>query len=75
MNEERRIMVEEVDAVAPPPKARVDDAAPPRETFERTGFTGTLDAEGDSFAKLLAALSPGIGEEIEHVTLRVSAEE
>jgi len=33
MNEERKIMVEEVDAVTPPPKARVEDAA--RETFER----------------------------------------
>jgi FeS assembly SUF system protein len=32
MNEERRIEVEEVDAVAAPPRARVDDA---RETFER----------------------------------------
>lgn len=32
MNEERRIEVEQVDAVAAPPRARVDDA---RETFER----------------------------------------
>lgn len=32
MNEERRIEVEEVDAVAAPPRARVEDA---RETFER----------------------------------------
>ncbi len=32
MNEERRISVEEVDAVEAPPKARVDGA---RETFER----------------------------------------
>jgi FeS assembly SUF system protein len=32
MNEERRIEVEEVDAVAPPPRARVEDA---RESFER----------------------------------------
>ena len=32
MNEERRIEVEEVDAVVPPPRARVEDA---RETFER----------------------------------------
>lgn len=34
MNEERRIVVEEVDAVAPPPKARVDqaDAAQPADT-------------------------------------------
>ena len=32
MNEERKIEVEEVDGVATPPKARVEDA---RETFER----------------------------------------
>jgi FeS assembly SUF system protein len=32
VNEERRIEVEEVDGVTPPPKARVSDAA---ETFER----------------------------------------
>ncbi len=32
MNEERRIEIEEVDGVAPPPKARVEDA---RDTFER----------------------------------------
>lgn len=32
MNEERRIKVEQVDAVAAPPRARVEDA---RETFER----------------------------------------
>ncbi len=32
MNEERRIEVEEVEAVAAPPRARVEDA---RETFER----------------------------------------
>ena len=35
MNDERRIAVEEVDAVAPPPKARVDEADAPRATFER----------------------------------------
>lgn len=35
MNEERKIQVEQVDAVTPPPKARVDDPASPRETFER----------------------------------------
>ncbi|MGC6399840.1 SUF system Fe-S cluster assembly protein [Sphingomonas sp. FW199] len=37
MNEERPIAIEEVDAVATPPKARVDDAAveSPRDTFER----------------------------------------
>jgi FeS assembly SUF system protein len=33
MNEQSRIRVEEVDGVAPPPKARVDEA--PRETMER----------------------------------------
>ena len=45
MNEERKIAIEEVEAVAPPPKARVDDAAAGdvREVYERkrdylTGF-------------------------------------
>jgi FeS assembly SUF system protein len=33
MNEQSRIRVEEVDGVAPPPKARVEEA--PRETMER----------------------------------------
>jgi FeS assembly SUF system protein len=31
MNEERRIVVEEVDAVEPPPKARVEDVVEPAE--------------------------------------------
>ena len=38
MNQERRIEIEEVSGVAPPPKARVEDAIEgeaPRETFER----------------------------------------
>jgi FeS assembly SUF system protein len=35
MNEERRIAVEEVDAVAAPPKARVGDMRDDREVFER----------------------------------------
>ena len=34
MNEQRKIEVEEVDAVTPPPKARVDTETP-AETFER----------------------------------------
>jgi FeS assembly SUF system protein len=34
MNEERRIEIEEVEGVAPPPRARVSDASP-AETFER----------------------------------------
>src|SRR3546814_463372 len=33
MNEERTIRVEEVDSVAPPPKARVEDAEPAPETM------------------------------------------
>jgi FeS assembly SUF system protein len=37
MNEERKIEVEEVDAVAPPPKARVESAG---ETFEPKGGAG-----------------------------------
>lgn len=35
MNDEGRIKVEQVDAVAPPPRARVEDAESPRDTFER----------------------------------------
>jgi FeS assembly SUF system protein len=35
VNEERKIEVEEVDGVAPPPKARVSDAAGPASSFER----------------------------------------
>ncbi|WP_109808514.1 SUF system Fe-S cluster assembly protein [Sphingosinithalassobacter portus] len=37
MDEDRKIVTEEVEAVAPPPRARVDDAADAsaRETFER----------------------------------------
>ena len=35
MNQERKIEVEEVSGAAKPPKARVDDAEAPRETFER----------------------------------------
>lgn len=35
MSEERKIEVEEVDAVASPPRARVDDAEAPAEAFER----------------------------------------
>jgi FeS assembly SUF system protein len=35
MNEERKIMVEQVDAVAAPPKARVDETSDVRESFER----------------------------------------
>jgi len=47
MNEERKIEVEEVDAVAPPPKARVESAG---ETFERkrdylAGFLAEQPAE------------------------------
>ncbi|HEX8302780.1 SUF system Fe-S cluster assembly protein [Sphingomonas sp.] len=35
MNEERKFEVEQVDAVAPPPKVRVDDDRDVREGFER----------------------------------------
>ena len=35
MNEQRKIEVEEVDAVPTPPRASVDDAETPRESFER----------------------------------------
>jgi FeS assembly SUF system protein len=50
MNEERRIVVEEVSAVPSPPKARVDEAT--RDTFERKrdyleGFLAQKPAEAD----------------------------
>ena len=47
MNEQRRIETEEVEGVAPPPKARVEDAEAPRETFERKRdyLAGFLAAE------------------------------
>ena len=35
MNEQRKIEVEEVESVAKPPRASVDDAETPREGFER----------------------------------------
>ena len=35
MNQERKIEIEEVSEAPKPPKARVEDAEPPRETFER----------------------------------------
>lgn len=35
MNEERKIVVEEVEAVSAPPRARVDDAESPAEKLER----------------------------------------
>ncbi|ODU21781.1 MAG: SUF system Fe-S cluster assembly protein [Sphingomonas sp. SCN 67-18] len=68
MNEERKIMVEEVDAVPPPPRARVEDAEPARETFERKrdyldGFlkqkpaeTGAGEPGGDLYEAVIAAL-------------------
>lgn len=49
MNQERKIEIEEVDSVAPPPKARVQ-VETPAETFERkrdylTGFLAEKPAE------------------------------
>jgi FeS assembly SUF system protein len=49
MNEQRRIEIEEVDGVAPPPRARVE-VETPAETFERkrdylTGFLSEKPAE------------------------------
>ena len=68
MNEERRIEVEEVSEAPAPPKARVDDAEPPRETFERKrdyleGFLGQKAPErapvepgGDLYEQVIEAL-------------------
>jgi FeS assembly SUF system protein len=65
VNEQTKIEVEEVDAVAAPPKARVDDV---RETFERKrdyldGFLKAKPAElpagepgGDVYDAIIAAL-------------------
>ena len=59
MNEEHRIMVEEVDAVAPPPKARVDltpePAAPERQRDYLTGFLSQKPA-GDAVGEPGGAL-------------------
>jgi len=67
MNEERKISIEEVDSVAPPPRARVD-AETPAETFERkrdylAGFLAEQPAEapahgegGDLQARIVEAL-------------------
>jgi FeS assembly SUF system protein len=68
MNEERRIEVEEVEGVAPPARARVEDAEAPRETFERKrdyleGFLahkpeepGTAAPAADLYEGVIAAL-------------------
>lgn len=69
MNEERKIMTEEVDAVAPPPKARVEDAGESAaDKLERKrdyleGFLSQQPAEappgepgGDVYEGVIAAL-------------------
>ena len=68
MGEERKIAVEEVEAVAPPPKARVEDAEPARDTFERkrdylAGFLsqkpepqGAAEPGGDLYEAVIEAL-------------------
>jgi FeS assembly SUF system protein len=65
VNEERKIEIEEVDAVAPPPRARVEDAA---QTFERKrdyleGFLaratpepGPVEPGGDLYEAVVEAL-------------------
>ena len=66
MNEQRKIEVEAVDGVSPPPRARVEDA--PRETFERKrdyleGFLSQKPADpsaaepgGDTYEAIIDAL-------------------
>jgi FeS assembly SUF system protein len=68
MNEEQKIMVEEVDSVPAPPKARVADAETPAEKLERKkdyleGFLAQKPAspapgepEGDLYEAVIAAL-------------------
>jgi FeS assembly SUF system protein len=47
MNEQRKVMVEEVDAVAPPPRARVEDAGAeaPRQRDYLDGFLAQKPAD------------------------------
>jgi FeS assembly SUF system protein len=67
MNEERRIMVEEVDAVEAPPKARVEDAAAPAER-RRDYLSGFLaqkpagDAAGEPGGALYEAVIDALKE-------------
>ena len=68
MSEEQKIMVEEVDSVPAPPKARVEDAESPAEKLERKkdyleGFLAQKpaapaagDPEGDLYEAVIAAL-------------------
>jgi FeS assembly SUF system protein len=68
MSEEQKIMVEEVDSVPAPPKARVEDAESPAEKLERKkdyleGFLAQKpatpaagDPEGDLYEAVVAAL-------------------
>ncbi|MBK5264486.1 MAG: SUF system Fe-S cluster assembly protein [Alphaproteobacteria bacterium] len=68
MHEERKIAVEEVDGVTPPPKARVEETGSARETMERKrdyldGFlkqqpveTATGEPGGDIYNDVIAAL-------------------
>ena len=68
MSEEQKIMVEEVDSVPAPPKARVEDAETPAEKLERKkdyleGFLAQKPAspapgepEGDLYEAVIAAL-------------------
>ena len=68
MSEEQKIMVEEVDSVPAPPKARVEDAESPAEKLERKkdyleGFLAQKPAspapgelEGDLYGAVIAAL-------------------
>ncbi len=52
MSEERRIMVEEVGAVSPPPRARVEDAA---ESQVEEGAREKLERKRDYLEGFLAA--------------------
>ncbi len=68
MSEEQKIMVEEVDSVPAPPKARVEDAETPAEKLERKkdyleGFLAQKPAspapgepEGDLYEAVISAL-------------------
>jgi FeS assembly SUF system protein len=68
MNEERRIMVEEVDAVEAPPKARVDltpEPAPERQRDYLSGFLAQKpvgDAAGEPGGELYEAVIDALKE-------------
>ncbi len=62
MNDERSFQVEEVDAVAPPPRARVEDAEPRRRDYldgflaQKPEPVGAGEPGGDIYEAVIASL-------------------